>query len=65
MSCIELTEFFPICFICVPSRNLIMCDYIILDDNWIMITSAYIVIGVPCIIHEAEWVTHGKVNGTW
>ena len=58
-------EFFPICFICVPSRSMIMYDYIILDDNWIMITSAYIVIGAPCIIYEAGWVTHGKVNGTW
>ena len=42
-----------------------MCDHIILDDNWIMIASAYIIIGAPCIIHEAGWVTHGKVNGTW
>ena len=61
----ELARFFPVCFICVPFRSVIMCDYIILDDNWIMIASAYIIIDAPCIIHEAGWVTHVKINETW
>ena len=43
----------------------IMCDYIILDDDWVMIASTYVIIGALCVVQEAGGVTHGKVNGIW